>query len=81
MVMANIRMLRSSTKEILSMISRGDTIIITNRGKPCAKIVPLKTKASKKSTVSPLFGVWKNDKRTVDVKKYVRELREWRHAG
>ena len=79
-MIANIRTLRSSTKEILSAVSRGDEILITNRGKVCAKIVPVDGMEVSEETDDKVFGLWKDHKNTKDVSQYVRKLRKPRHA-
>ena len=81
-MIANIRELRASTKAILRAVDRGDTVIITNRGKPYAKLVPVKSVKSSKKKVNPLFGIWKDFARIKSKfpRQYVRQLREGRHA-
>jgi antitoxin (DNA-binding transcriptional repressor) of toxin-antitoxin stability system len=74
----NIRMLRSSTREILSAVSRGDTVFIANRGKACAKIIPIGGQAAAKPV--SLAGMWKDNKKTASVGAFIRVLREPRHA-
>ena len=74
----NIRMLRASTREILSAVSRGDTVVISNRGKACAQIVPVG--AQKTACSVSLAGMWKDNKKTVSVHAFLRKLREPRHA-
>ena len=81
-MVTNIRTLRTSTKEILSAVSRGETVWVTNRGKTCAKIMragsdpetPAKDEA---------FGMWKDHKETEDVHAYLKKIRKvWRrHAA
>lgn len=76
---ATIRELRASTKEILAAVSLGGTVLVTSRGEPCAKIVPVfqrKTTAGR----DPLFGIWKGEAKTGSVKNYVKKLRKVRHA-
>ena len=77
-MIATIRQLRSSTKEILSAVSRGGTVWVTNRGKTCAKILPVTTSGPKSGDEA--FGIWKNDKKTRNVRTYVRKMRQWRRA-
>lgn len=79
MAKTSIRKLRSSTKEILNAISRGDTVLITNRGTPCAKIVPL---SDEEKTIKPsaVYGMWKDHPKTKSVGKYVKDLRKGRYA-
>ena len=77
-MITNIRTLRSSTKEILNAVHHGNTVILTNRGRPCAKIIPVLQKNS--PTESSAFGMWKGHKETKDVKTYINKLRKNRHA-
>jgi antitoxin (DNA-binding transcriptional repressor) of toxin-antitoxin stability system len=74
----NIRMLRSSTREILSAVSRGNTVFISNRGKACAKIVPVGVQATAKPV--SLAGMWKDNKKTASVHAFIQTLRAPRHA-
>lgn len=78
-MIANIRQLRASTKEILSAVSRGDTVWVTSRGKTCAKIMPVNY-PDKVETKDEAFGMWKTDKRTQNVHAYVRGIRKWHCA-
>ncbi|VAW18562.1 hypothetical protein MNBD_BACTEROID05-96 [hydrothermal vent metagenome] len=78
MIKATVRKLRSSTKEILSAVSRGDTVLVTNRGKPCAKITPIRS--NKRPIKDQLFGIWKNKKDLCSVKMHVKSLRKSRNA-
>ncbi len=77
-MIANIRTLRSSTKEILHAVERGETVFITNRGKTCAKIEPAQEKKSTKN--HPAFGMLKDDEETRDVRGYIRKIRKGRYA-
>ena len=73
--------LRFHTKEILDSVHRGEEVLITFRGKPYAKIVPLKESKKDKDAKNELFGIWKNRKDMEDVEAYVRSLRRGRtHA-
>ncbi len=73
--------LRFHTKEILDSVHRGEEVLITFRGKPYAKIVPLKESKKDKDAKNELFGIWKNRKDMDDVEGYVRSLRRGRtHA-
>jgi len=79
---ASIRELRSSTKSILSAVGRGDKVIITYRGKPCAQLLPLDDATGKdgSSENESIFGLWKDNKDVADVNTYVRRLRKGRFA-
>lgn len=78
-MVVNVRMLRSSTKEILSSVGRGDTVYIESRGRRCAKIVPLDEKVAR-SSVKSIAGLWETNKKTADVHAFVSGLRASRHA-
>lgn len=76
---ATAKDLRFHSKELLNTVNRGEEVIITYRGKPCAKLVPIE-KEEKKVPAKPneLFGIWKDDAATKDVDNYVRDLRKGR---
>jgi len=74
---ATAKELRFHPKELLETVSRGEEVIITYRGKPCAKIVPIQEKKKKKNNAE-LFGIWKDHKTTKNVKKYLRDIRKGR---
>ena len=70
--------LRFHTKELLESVSRGEEVIITFRGKPYAKLVPMKESKNKVEKSTELFGIWKNRTDMEDVNSYVREIRKGR---
>lgn len=71
--------LRFQTKELLETVARGEEIIITFRGKPYAKLVPLKNSKKETENSDKLFGIWKDRDDVKNVKRYVRELRKGRY--
>ena len=75
-----IRRLRAFTKEILSAVNRGTTVLVTNRGKPYVKIVPVSATSKTEKSKDPLFGIWKNYKEVAPVRAYIRNLRKARYA-
>ena len=75
---ASAKDLRFHSKNLLEAVSRGEEVIITYRGKPCAKLTPLKKSNKTLSHLDPLFGIWKNHDKTKDVTKYIRNLRKSR---
>ena len=79
---ASVRELRASTKSLLSAVGRGDTVIITCRGKPCARLSPLEETRADKGEFGDdaIFGMWKNNKVVADVEAYVRKVRKGRFA-
>jgi len=70
--------LRFNTKELLESVSRGEEVIITFRGKPYAKLVPMNKTKKSIDTTNELFGIWKNRTDLNDVSAYVREIRKER---
>ena len=76
-MVTTIRQLRSSTKEILSAVERGETVWITNRGKTCAQITAVKEKRDLKN--HPAFGMWKNREDMKNPSEYIHNMRrQWK---
>jgi len=69
--------LRFFSKEILDTVSRGEEVIITYRGKPCARLIPYQG-TTDDAYKDELFGMWKDNKAVEDVNGYVRKLRQGR---
>jgi prevent-host-death family protein len=74
---ATAKDLRFHSKELLETVKRGEEVVITFRGKPCAKLVPLDSR-KKQKTKNDLFGIWKDYDQTENVDKYVRNMRKGR---
>lgn len=74
---ATAKDLRFHSKELIDSVSRGEEVVITFRGKPCAKLVPYREQ-KRKSRENELFGIWKDNNAVEDVNEYVRKLREGR---
>jgi prevent-host-death family protein len=74
---ATAKDLRFHSRELIDTVNRGEEVVITFRGKPCAKLVPFKKSkdTTKKNTV---FGMWKDNDATENVDAYVRNLRKGR---
>jgi prevent-host-death family protein len=75
---ATAKELRFNSKNLLDVVSRGEEVIITYRGKPCAKLIPLKETDKKVLKADPLFGIWIDHQDVKNVEKYVRKLRKGR---
>jgi len=73
---ASAKDLRFYSKNLLDAVSRGEEVIITYRGKPCAKLAPIDKVDKNELQADPLFGIWKDHVPTKDVYKYVRNLRK-----
>lgn len=74
---ATAKDLRFHSKELIDSVNRGEEVVITYRGKPCAKLVPYQDIKNKKEK-NELFGMWKDNDLTKDVNAYVRNLRKGR---
>ena len=74
---ATAKDLRFNSKELIDSVSRGEEVVITFRGKPCAKLVPYR-EIKRKTEKNELFGIWKDNDMVQNVDEYVRELRKGR---
>lgn len=74
---ATAKDLRFHSKELIDTVSRGEEVVITFRGKPCAKLVPYHEQKKKKEK-NELFGIWKDNDTAKNVDEYVRGLRKGR---
>jgi prevent-host-death family protein len=73
-----VKDLRLHLKKLLDRVSRGEDVVITCHGKPCAKIVPYQPNEAKISD-NKFFGIWKDNKNIKDVNEHVRSLRKSRY--
>lgn len=69
--------LSDQTERVLKAVERGEEVILSCRGKPCARIVPLEEERTT-GEEEPLFGLWRDRADTEGVAEYVRELRKGR---
>lgn len=74
---ATAKDLRFHSKELIDTVNRGEEVVITFRGKPCAKLIPYSEK-NEKNEKNELFGMWKDNDSTKNVDDYVRNLRKGR---
>ena len=74
---ATAKDLRFHSKELLNTVNRGEEVVITFRGKPCAKLVPYREKKGN-AVKNEFFGIWKDNDIAQDVDKYIRNLRRGR---
>ena len=75
---ATAKDLRVHSRELLNTVNRGEEVIITYRGKPCAKLIPYEERKKNKKNKVALFGIWKENDMVEDVDGYVRDLRKGR---
>jgi prevent-host-death family protein len=74
---ATSRDLRLHAKEILDAAMRGEEVVITVHGRPCAKVVPFAAH-QQQSKENEFCGMWKDRDELSDVEGYVRTLRKRR---
>ncbi|MCD6150200.1 MAG: type II toxin-antitoxin system prevent-host-death family antitoxin [Deltaproteobacteria bacterium] len=74
---ATAKDLRFHSKELIDSVARGEEVVITFRGKPCAKLVPYRELKNKKEE-NTLFGIWKDNEMVEGIDAYVRNLRKGR---
>ena len=75
---ATAKDLRFHSTELLNTVKRGEEVIITYRGKACAKLVPIEEENDQEITSSELFGIWKDNEQVKNVEDYVRNIRKGR---
>ncbi len=73
---ATAKDLRFHSKELLETVNRGEEVVITFHGKPCAKLIPYKKE--KKIQEEELFGIWKDNDDIQNIEEYVTNLRKGR---
>jgi prevent-host-death family protein len=75
---ATAKDLRFNSKKLIDTVNRGEEVIITFRGKPCAKLVPYRENREAPEK-NGLFGIWKDNDAVHDVDGYIRGLRKGRY--
>ena len=76
---ATAKDLRFHSKELLDAVRRGEEVLITYRGKPCARLVPIDESESVATESSgKLFGIWRDHAETEDVREFVEKARKRR---
>jgi prevent-host-death family protein len=77
---ATAKDLRVHSKGLLDAVSKGEDVVITFRGKPCARLVPYEE--ADKTTVpdnkDELFGIWADRVDIESVEEYMQNLRKGR---
>jgi antitoxin (DNA-binding transcriptional repressor) of toxin-antitoxin stability system len=72
---ATAKDLRFRVKELLETVTRGEEVVITYRGKACAKPIPIE---KDNYAEDELFGIWKDISESENVNKYIRKIRKGR---
>ena len=69
--------LRIQPGRIIEHVVQGQEVIVTYRGKPLVKIVPILNQQDD-TQQEDIFGLWKDHEDKQDVEKYVRNIRKKR---
>ena len=75
---ATVLDLRRNTRSILNALARNERVVLTNRGRKQALIVPCSDHARISAAAHPAFGIWKDREDVADVSGVVRKLRKGR---
>lgn len=75
---ATVLDMRRNPKKILDAIARNETVTLSYRGKPVARIEPIKNSERPSAAEHPAFGMWADRSEVADPSAYVRELRKGR---
>jgi len=68
--------LRTRVREVLDCVDRGETVVVTYRGKPRARLVKVESAPAATATSGIAgFGMWKDRADLADVDRFVRDLR------
>ena len=81
---ASAKDLRYKTKEIIAALERGEEVLLTYRGEEKAKIIPVSKETGKSFThieENSLFGIWRDNKKVVDVDGYLDKVRGGRFGA
>jgi prevent-host-death family protein len=70
--------MRRNPKKILDAIDRNEVLTLTNRGKPVARIEPIRKKQRPSMKDQEAFGMWADRSDMADPVAYVRALRKGR---
>lgn len=72
--------LRYRTSEVLDRVARGERIVVTRRGKPKALLVPADAAAGPEQEADPnAFGIWRDHRKIVNAKKWLKKIRTPRY--
>lgn len=77
---ATAKDLRVHSKGLLDAVSKGEDVVITFRGKPCARLVPYEETArvAVLDDKDELFGIWADRVDIESVEDYMQNLRKGR---
>ncbi len=67
--------MRATTKELIDSVNRGEEVVITYRGKPCAKLVPCQ-EIKRQTETNEVFVMWE-DNEMVSINKSQKRRKEF----
>jgi antitoxin (DNA-binding transcriptional repressor) of toxin-antitoxin stability system len=71
--------LEPHSRQLIEAMDRGEEVMLTYRGKPCARVTPVvsnQPSASDDLQEAPLFGIWRDREDILDVAAYMDTLRK-----
>ena len=74
-MVATAKDLRFNISQLFDVISKGEDVIITYRGNPKAKLIPINNNILKKD--NDMFGMWKD--REIDIDSFIENIRAGRN--
>jgi prevent-host-death family protein len=78
-MVVTLKELKIQPGRIVSLAESGTEVVVTVRGIPAVKIIPLKkTTGAKSDFDTSAFGIWANRDDMADVEGYVRNIRKGR---
>ena len=75
-VETTFKQLRHETGAVVRVVERGETIVVTFRGRPVAEMSPVKRKTG--TGDGGLFGIWRDNRAVSPVADYVAKVRKGR---
>ena len=75
---ATVLDMRRAPKKILDALARNETVTLSHRGKPLARIEPIDSPRRCRAADHPGFGMWADRCDLIDPSAYVRDLRKGR---
>jgi antitoxin (DNA-binding transcriptional repressor) of toxin-antitoxin stability system len=73
---ATFKQLRHETGAVMRAVERGETVIVTYRGRPVAEMSAVGREA--KTEDDALFGIWRDNKAVASAEDYVAKVRKGR---
>ncbi len=73
---ATAKDLRLHSTELLNTVKRGEEVIITYHGKPCAKLIPIEEENEQSTVDDELFGIWKDNEQVKNIEDHITNIRK-----